>query len=884
MALGVRRVRHGRCAAAPDGGAARGVGDHHAVAEELRDELGVRRLAAAGAGAGELDERLLELAANDRLFLHRVLLRRDFFRVDAVVEVSLLCLEVVVKRRHVERLDRADLRAVAAAEAVHRGDSHREVVILDGADFLGREALRCCSELFVRREDRADGSVRADIGALVAADALLGVPDWHVDGRAALLVGGAAERVRTVGAVAGELRDRQLVAFLAVHDLLDLGDELRQVALLFRCVLGVSPRCRYLDLVQGLDALVDGAVVHVDDVLALAAVRGDDGFLEVRHSRLDRDDVRELEERGLHDHVEAAAEAEALGNRHSVDRVELDLVLGDVALHGCRQMLRELLVAPDRVEEERAALLEAGEQVVLVDVRLLRAGDEVGLVDEVRARDRGLAEAQVRHRDAARLLGVIGEVRLGVHVRLVADDLDRALVGADRAVGAEAPELAGRRAFRREVDIRQRRRQARVRDIVVDADREAVLRRVFLEFFKDGEDLVRRRVLAAEAEAAADDRRVHVGMIEGCLDVEVERLAERTRLLCVVEDGDFLDGLRQELEEVLDGERTVEVYVQEADLLPLRVEVVDRLLDRLADGAHGDDDAVGILRAVVVEEMVLAARDLREVSHGLLDELWQRIVEAVGRFTRLEVDVRVRRGAAQDRVVRVQRAATEGLDGIPVEKLCEVFVVDRLDLLDLVRRAEAVEEVDERHAALDGDEMCDDREVHDLLDARLGEHGAARLACGHDILVVAEDVQGVGSECARGDVKDARQQLAGYLVEIRDHQQEALGSRVRRRQCTGLQRAVHSAGSAGLGLQLDDLDLLAEEILRSLGSHFIYMLSHRRGRRDRVNRRDVGESIGDVGGSCVAVHGFHLFAHVFCYSPLILDLTDGGCPPSHSQE
>ena len=245
------------------------------------------------------------------------------------------------------------------------------MVILDGADFLGREALRCCRELFVRREDRADGSVRADIGALVAADALLGVPDWHVDGRAALLVGGAAERVRAVGAVAGELRDRQLVAFLAVHDFLDLGDELRQVALLFRRVLGISPRCRHLDLVQGLDALVDGAVVHVDDVLALAAVRGHDGFLEVGHGRLDRDDVRKFEERGLHDHVEAAAEAEALSNRHSVDRVELDLVLGDVALHGCRQVLREFLVAPDRVEEERAALLEAGEQVVLVDVRLL---------------------------------------------------------------------------------------------------------------------------------------------------------------------------------------------------------------------------------------------------------------------------------------------------------------------------------------------------------------------------------------------------------------------------------------------------------------------------------------------------------------------------------
>ena len=236
-------------------------------------------------------------------------------------------------------------------------------------------------------------------------------------------------------------------------------------------------------------------------------------------------------------------------------------------------------------------------------------------------------------------------------------------------------------------------------------------------------------------------------------------------------------------------------------------------------------------------------------------------------------------------MVRIERAAAEGLDGIPVEQLAEVFVVDHLDLLDLVRRAEAVEEVDERHAALDGDEMCDGREVHDLLHARLSEHGAARLACGHDILVVAEDVQGVRSECARGDVEDSRQKLAGHLVEIRDHQQEALRCRVRRRQSTGLQRAVHSASGACLGLQLDDLDLLAKEVLDALGSHFINMLSHRRGRRDRVDRGDVGESIGDVGGSCVAVHGFHLFAHVLDYSPLILDLTRWRlCPPSHGQD
>jgi hypothetical protein len=49
--------------AAVDGGAAGGVGDHGAVAEQLAEQLDVGRFAAAGAGAGELKQRL-EQAAN----------------------------------------------------------------------------------------------------------------------------------------------------------------------------------------------------------------------------------------------------------------------------------------------------------------------------------------------------------------------------------------------------------------------------------------------------------------------------------------------------------------------------------------------------------------------------------------------------------------------------------------------------------------------------------------------------------------------------------------------------------------------------------------------------------------------------------------------------
>ncbi len=54
-------VGRGGQVAAVDRGAAGGVGDQHAVAEQLRHQLDVRRFAAAGAGAGELEQRLQQL-------------------------------------------------------------------------------------------------------------------------------------------------------------------------------------------------------------------------------------------------------------------------------------------------------------------------------------------------------------------------------------------------------------------------------------------------------------------------------------------------------------------------------------------------------------------------------------------------------------------------------------------------------------------------------------------------------------------------------------------------------------------------------------------------------------------------------------------------------
>ena len=60
------RVRRGGQVAAVDAAAAGGVGDEQVVAEQLGEQLQVRRLAAAGARSAELEQRLAQLAG-----LHR---------------------------------------------------------------------------------------------------------------------------------------------------------------------------------------------------------------------------------------------------------------------------------------------------------------------------------------------------------------------------------------------------------------------------------------------------------------------------------------------------------------------------------------------------------------------------------------------------------------------------------------------------------------------------------------------------------------------------------------------------------------------------------------------------------------------------------------------
>ena len=177
----------------------------------------------------------------------------------------------------------------------------------------------------------------------------------------------------------------------------------------------------------------------------------------------------------MHDRVDPAAHPDLVGDGERIDHPEIDVLVDELLLDATWQVIPYLVRAVRGIEQERRPVPGGFERLRLAEESELVAGDEVGLIHEIGGPDRLGPEAQVRHRDRARLLRVVDEVALGKEVRALADDLDRCLVRADRAVGAESEEdgldLTGR-SLRAELGVDW---QAEMCDVVVDTDREVAL-------------------------------------------------------------------------------------------------------------------------------------------------------------------------------------------------------------------------------------------------------------------------------------------------------------------------------------------------------------------------------------------------------------------------
>ena len=107
-----------------------------------------------------------------------------------------------------------------------------------------------------------------------------------------------------------------------------------------------------------------------------------------------------------------------------------------------------------------------------------------------------------------------------------------------------------------------------------------------------------------------------------------------------------------------------------------------------------------ISSTVVVEQLVICTDEVIDLVHVVFNDSRESIIVLVASLTSLEEYVRVLSRATENRSLRVESAVSELLSSILVEEIVESLVIPCLDLLDLVRCTETVEEVEERNSAL----------------------------------------------------------------------------------------------------------------------------------------------------------------------------------------
>ncbi|MPM42371.1 hypothetical protein SDC9_89036 [bioreactor metagenome] len=202
----------------------------------------------------------------------------------------------------------------------------------------------------------------------------------------------------------------------------------------------------------------------------------------------------------------------------------------------------------------------------------------------------------------------------------------------------------------------------------------------------------------------------------------------------------------------------------------------------------------------------------------------------------------------------VERPLAESRHRVHIAHLGQVVVVPDFDLLNLMGGAEPVEEVQKGYAAPDGGQVGHRSKIHDLLGVGLGQHGEAGLPAGHDVRVVAENVEGVGRKRPRRDVKDCRKQFSRELIHIGDHEQQALRGGIGRGEGARCQGAVNHAGGSSLRLHFHYVHRAAEDVFTAGGRPLVHVVRHRAGRCDGVDTRHFRKSVRYMRRRRVPVH------------------------------
>ena len=106
----------------------------------------------------------------------------------------------------------------------------------------------------------------------------------------------------------------------------------------------------------------------------------------------------------------------------------------------------------------------------------------------------------------------------------------------------------------------------------------------------------------------------------------------------------------------------------------MSVEVIDNLFKGVAERTHAHDDAISVVSAIVVEQVIAGAKLLVDLVHVGLNNGGQSVIGLVASLTMLEEDVAVLMGAACMRMLRIEGVIAERLDSVHVEHVLQIVV------------------------------------------------------------------------------------------------------------------------------------------------------------------------------------------------------------------
>ncbi len=703
--------------------------------------------------------------------------------------------------------------------------------------------------------------MRTYIRALVTLDAVFSIPFRYVNRNAALLVSSRAAGECAVFS-AGKCGYRQLVAFLCVHRLYNVLYEFCCLSYsLFCSINSISPCSRDFNLHCTVHTTVNSGIVHVQDGVALLAVGLCDSCFHIFHSLLNRDDVRQLEERSLQYGVDSVAKTDFFRNFRTIDDVEIDFLCCQLFFQLRGQVLVQLVNRPCCVQQECAALVQLCYHVIQMYILLLVACNKVCCLNQICRTDRLVTKTQVALCDTAGLFGVIAEVSLRVHICVVTDNLDGVLVRANRTVCAQTPEFAADCAVIACNVYFLANRKGCICYVVHDTDRKVVFRLIQRQVRIYRKELRGCNVFGTKAIAAANNNRSLICLKHSCADVHVQRFALCAGLFCSVQNSNLLHCLRQYLKQLCSNERTEQMNLYQANLFAFCCQEVNRFFDCFTRGTHCNDNSVSIGCAVVVEQLVISACDSADFLHVFFHNCGQSFIILVRCLTRLEIDVRILCGTSDNGMLGVQCVSLETVYRVHVDNLSQFFVIHYFDFLDFVRCAETIEEMQEGYAALDCGKMRNARQVHNFLYGVGSQKSEARLTACHNVGMVAEDGQCLCSQRTRRYMEYAGKQFAGNFIHIGNHQQKTLRCCICCCQRTSSQGTMYCTGRTCFGLHFYNFYSLSEKVLFAIRCPIVCFLSHWGRRCDGENASYFSKRIGSVCSSLITVHRFHYFRH-----------------------